>query len=143
LLEQDELVGVFPEGYPIFGRSSREGYEVGRFNSSDFVRMALMTNSPIIPVALVPSVDPTITRVRSAAQRWIRELPLFSAIITQEPRHVSSPMPLPTKIFIEFGDPITLEEYGPEDSSDLGLGSEIADHVREIIQQMISDRQTQ
>ena len=53
LLEQEELVGVFPERYPVFGRAQRDRFNLERFRSTAFVEMASKTGTPIIPVGII------------------------------------------------------------------------------------------
>ena len=49
-------------------------------------------------------------------------------------------IPLPTKWYIDFGEPIPMEQYGPEAANNLVLVSQLTDQVRNIVQQMIYDR---
>ncbi|NIP24500.1 MAG: glycerol acyltransferase, partial [Phycisphaerae bacterium] len=53
LLEQEELVGVFPEGYKGVGKLFKDRYKLARFGRGGFVKMALKTQAPIIPVSVV------------------------------------------------------------------------------------------
>ncbi|HEX7974861.1 MAG TPA: lysophospholipid acyltransferase family protein, partial [Anaerolineales bacterium] len=53
LLEQDQLVAVYPEGYKGVGKLFRERYRLARFGRGGFVRMALKTQAPMIPVSVV------------------------------------------------------------------------------------------
>src|SRR5204863_3220407 len=53
LLEQDEIVMVFPEGVKGTGKPFSERYRLQRFGRGGFVEVALRTRSPIIPVAVV------------------------------------------------------------------------------------------
>src|SRR5450631_3665095 len=53
LLMRDELVGVFPEGVKGVGKYFRDRYRLARFGRGGFVRLALRTRSPIIPVSIV------------------------------------------------------------------------------------------
>ncbi|MCA9977647.1 MAG: acyltransferase family protein, partial [Anaerolineales bacterium] len=53
LLENDELVGVFPEGYKGVGKLFRDRYKLARFGRGGFVKMALTTGAPMIPTAII------------------------------------------------------------------------------------------
>jgi 1-acyl-sn-glycerol-3-phosphate acyltransferase len=53
LLEQDELVMVFPEGVKGTGKPFSERYRLQRFGRGGFVEVALRTRAPIVPVAVV------------------------------------------------------------------------------------------
>jgi hypothetical protein len=51
--------------------------------------------------------------------------------------------PLPTKWTIDFGKPIPMDNYGPDDADNLVLISQITDQVRNTIQDMVYDRLAQ
>ena len=57
LLEQDELVTVFPEGAKGAGKDFSERYRLQRFGRGGFVEIALRTGAPIVPVAVVGSEE--------------------------------------------------------------------------------------
>ena len=57
LLEQDELVMVFPEGAKGTGKPFSERYRLQRFGRGGFVEVALRTGAPIVPVAVVGSEE--------------------------------------------------------------------------------------
>ena len=74
LLNRDELVAVFPEGVKGVGKYFRDRYRVARFGRGGFVRLAIRTRSPIVPVSVVgaeeiypSSSGPTSSAVRSAS----------------------------------------------------------------------------
>ncbi len=53
LLLKDELVAVFPEGEKGMGKLWKDRYRLQRFGRGGFVKLALRTGAPIIPVAVV------------------------------------------------------------------------------------------
>ena len=57
LLEQDQLVAVFPEGVKGTGKPYSERYRLQRFGRGGFVEIALRTGAPIVPVAVVGSEE--------------------------------------------------------------------------------------
>ena len=59
LLEQDELVMVFPEGVKGTGKPFSERYRLQRFGRGGFVKLAIRTRAPIIPVAVVGAEEAT------------------------------------------------------------------------------------
>ena len=65
LLEQEELVAVFPEGYKGVGKLFKDRYKLARFGRGGFVRMALKTQAPIIPVAIVGAEETYISLAKS------------------------------------------------------------------------------
>src|SRR5258706_106354 len=59
LLEKDELVAVFPEGEKGMGKLWKDRYRLQRFGRGGFVKLALRTRAPIIPVAVVGAEEAT------------------------------------------------------------------------------------
>ena len=57
LLEQDQLVAVFPEGVKGTGKPFAERYRLQRFGRGGFVEIALRAGAPIVPVAVVGSEE--------------------------------------------------------------------------------------
>ncbi len=57
LLKRDELIAVFPEGVKGMAKPFSQRYNLQRFGRGGFVRIALRTNTPIIPVAVVGSEE--------------------------------------------------------------------------------------
>jgi len=83
LLCKDELVAVFPEGEKGMGKLWRERYRLQRFGRGGFVKLALRTASPIIPVAVVGAEEaaPMLGKVTWFAKNigipWIPVTPTF------------------------------------------------------------------
>jgi hypothetical protein len=69
LLEQDEVVMVFPEGVKGTGKQFSERYRLQRFGRGGFVEVALRTGSPIIPVAVVGSDLPEARECEAGGAR--------------------------------------------------------------------------
>ncbi len=49
-------------------------------------------------------------------------------------------MPLPTKWYIDVGEPIPMEGYGPDAAENIVLVSQLTDQVRNVVQQQIYRR---
>jgi 1-acyl-sn-glycerol-3-phosphate acyltransferase len=139
LLEEDELVAVFPEGTSGTQKLYRDRYRLRRFGRGGFVEIALRTGAPIVPVAIVGSEEihpkladaPLLARVTGA--------PFFPVTPTFPALGPLGAIPLPSRWRIEFCEPIDLSEFGPEAASDRALVFELSEHVRELIQQKVWD----
>jgi 1-acyl-sn-glycerol-3-phosphate acyltransferase len=137
LLDQDELVMIFPEGVKGTGKPFSERYRLQRFGRGGFVEIALRTGSPIVPVAVVGSEEiyPKLADAgpiaRAIGAPFVPITPTFPLL---------GPLgliPLPSKWRIEFCDPIGVAEHGAEAAEDRGLLFDISEHVRETIQEAL------
>lgn len=134
LLSAGELVGVWPEGFKGIGKPFSERYKLQRFGRGGFVSAALRTGSPIIPTAIVGSeeIHPMLGNAKTLAR--ILGLPYFPLTPTFPWLGPLGLIPLPSKWYIEFGEPIETASYGPEAADDPMLVFELTDRVREQIQ---------
>ena len=134
LLDQDELVGVFPEGAKGTGKDFRDRYRLQRFGRGGFVELALRTGSPIVPVAVVGSEEiyPKIGESRALAR--LTGAPFFPITPTFPWLGPAGAVPLPSKWRIEFCDPIDVSGYGPDAASNRALVFELSERVRDTIQ---------
>src|SRR2546427_5998567 len=134
LLGTGELVGVWPEGFKGIGKPFGERYKLQRFGRGGFVSAALRTGAPIIPTSIVGSeeIHPMIGNAKTLAR--LLGLPYFPVTPTFPWLGPLGLVPLPSKWYIEFGEPISTEGYGPEGVYDPMLVFELTDRVRETIQ---------
>lgn len=137
LLEHDELVAVFPEGEKGMGKLWKDRYRLQRFGRGGFVKLALRTGAPIIPVAVVGAEEaaPMLGKVtwfaRNIGIPWIPVTPTFPWL------GPAGLLPLPSKWFVAFGPPIDLGASGPAAADDRLLVNRLADQIRTQIQQMV------
>ncbi|UCG25143.1 MAG: acyltransferase family protein [Chloroflexota bacterium] len=143
LLEQDELVGVFPEGYKGVGKLFKDRYKLARFGRGGFVKMALNTQSPIIPVSVVGAEETYISLAKSPTLARLTGFPYFPISPRFPWLGPLGAIPWPTKWYIDFGEPISMEAYGLDAAEDMVLVSQLTDQVRNIVQEMISFRLSQ
>ena len=137
LLEDDQLVAVFPEGVKGAGKDWKDRYRLQRFGRGGFVEIALRTGSPIVPVAVVGSEE---------IYPKIAEAPLL-ARLTGSPYFPITPtfpwlgplglVPLPSRWRIEYCEPIDTARYGPKAAEDRTLVFELTERVRDTIQQTL------
>jgi 1-acyl-sn-glycerol-3-phosphate acyltransferase len=137
LLEQDQLVAVFPEGVKGTGKPFAERYRLQRFGRGGFVEIALRAGAPIVPVAVVGSEEiyPKLADVPALARAI--GAPFFPVTPTFPWLGPLGAVPLPSKWRIEFCEPIATAPYGADAASDRGLVLELTDQVRETVQQAV------
>jgi 1-acyl-sn-glycerol-3-phosphate acyltransferase len=137
LLEQDQLVAVFPEGVKGTSKPFAERYRLQRFGRGGFVEIALRTGAPIVPVAVVGSEEiyPKIGELPLVA-RLVRA-PFFPVTPTFPWLGPLGVVPLPSRWRIEFLEPIPTSGYGPAAVADRPLVLELSERVRSAIQEAV------
>ncbi len=140
LLEQEQLVAVYPEGYKGVGKLFKDRYRLARFGRGGFIRMALQTQASIIPVSVVGAEETYISLTQAPAIARMIHFPYFPISPTWPWFGLLGFVPLPTKWYIDFGEPIAMDGYGPGAAENAMLVSQLADQVRNEVQQMIYKR---
>lgn len=136
LLSSGELVGVYPEGFKGVGKPFSERYKLQRFGRGGFVSAALRTRAPIIPCSIVGAEEiyPLLGNAKMLAR--LLGLPYFPLTPTFPWLGPLGMIPLPSKWYIEFGEPIETESLADR-ADDPMLTFNVADQVRETIQQTL------
>ena len=134
LLSAGELVGVWPEGFKGIGKPFRERYELRRFGRGGFVRTALRCEVPIVPVSIIGSEEthPVLGHAKVLAR--LLDLPYFPITPTFPWLGPLGLVPLPSKWYLEFGEPIPVQRYGAAAADDPATVFDLTDRVRETIQ---------
>ena len=137
LLSDGEIVGVWPEGYKGIGKPFAERYKLQRFGRGGFVAAALRTKTPIIPTAIVGAEEtyPMIANATVVAR--LLGLPYFPITPTFPLLGPLGLIPLPSKWFIHFGEPIHTDQCPENAADDPMLVFDLTDQVREQIQQTL------
>ncbi len=137
LLSSGELVGVWPEGFKGVGKRFADRYKLQRFGRGGFVSAALRTRTPIIPAAIVGAEEtyPMIADIKPLAR--LLGLPYFPVTPLFPLLGPLGMVPMPSKWYIEFGEPIPTEHFGDGAEDDPMLVFNLTDQVRETIQQAL------
>ncbi len=137
LLSSGEIVGVWPEGFKGIGKPFKDRYKLQRFGRGGFVSAALNTGVPIIPVSIVGAEEiyPMIGDVKALARLF--GFPYFPITPTFPLLGPLGAIPLPSKWYIEFGEPIKTDNFGENAADDPMLVFNLTDQVRETIQQTL------
>jgi 1-acyl-sn-glycerol-3-phosphate acyltransferase len=134
LMSSGELVGVWPEGFKGIGKPFRDRYKLQRFGRGGFVAAALRIGVPIIPCSIVGAEEiyPKIGDIKPLARLfgapYFPVTPLFPAF------GALGLVPLPSKWYIEFGEPIRTDTIDPAEADDPMTVFHLTDQVRETIQ---------
>lgn len=125
-LEGGDPLILFPEGEEGNFKPTRSRYRLRRFRRG-FVRLALMTGSPIVPSIVIGAEETNITL---GQVRWAKEI---LGIIVPIPLNV---LPLPAKWKIKFLKPIRLAK-DPERANDMSYVTRLSRQIRIQIQHEI------
>ena len=142
LLAHGEAVMVFPEGQRGFIKPYHKAYQLQRFGLG-FARLALETNTPIVPIGIVGAEEtsPGIARLETVA-RWLGApaLPLTWTMPWLGPAGF---IPLPTKFRIRFGEPLRLEgDPNDEDAVIEGHVDQVKDAIRGLVAEGLACRKS-
>ncbi len=139
LLKEDELVLVFPEGIKGIEKSNAKRYQLQRFGRGGYIKLCLMTHTPVIPVAIVGSEDvhPILSNIRLLAKSF--NVPYFPITPTWPLLGPLGLLPLPAKWRIRFGDPIYVNQFDPDTANDRVAVQRLSNQVRETIQKMLKE----
>jgi 1-acyl-sn-glycerol-3-phosphate acyltransferase len=134
LLEDDQLIMVFPEGARGGGKTVWERYQLKPFGQG-FMRLAMKTRAPIIPFGFIggEEICPSLVDLKPLARiLGMPYLPLTPTLL---------PLPLPAKCSIYFGEPMTFEGTGREEDAEIQVKVEaVRDAVGALISEGLSRR---
>jgi 1-acyl-sn-glycerol-3-phosphate acyltransferase len=135
LLHNEEAVIAFPEGIRGMNKLFTERYRLQRFGFG-FMRLALKTSTPIVPVAVVGSEEqaPAIANLTSLGR--LIGAPAFPITLTWPWLGPLGLLPLPVRYRIYFGAPMRFE--GDPDDEDAAIGRRVT-KVKQAIQNMLDE----
>jgi 1-acyl-sn-glycerol-3-phosphate acyltransferase len=140
LLSRDEAVLVFPEGMQGLGKSWRRRHQLQRFGRGGFVRLAVRTQTVLVPVAVVggEETSPLLGKVEALKALlpdmapWLPITPLFPLL---GPLGL---LPLPARWRIRVGEPINPADHVSEEGDAVAVNA-LASRIRDRIQKDVSE----
>ncbi len=132
LLAQGEALLVFPEGTRGISKTFDKRYKLSEFGLG-FMRLAIETNTPIVPVAVVGAEEQYISVANVETLAKLLRMPAFPII--PQLFLPGGQLPLPTKYRLWFGEPMTFT--GDPDDDDSIIDEKVW-LVKQTIQSMLN-----
>ena len=127
LLNDERLLVVYPEGARGTGKLYKDRYTLVRFGTG-FMRLALATNSPIVPHAFIGGEEALPVMYHAKTLAKIVRAPYWPV-----PKHII-PVPLPVQCDLLFGEPMTFDGDGTEsDEVIVGYVEQVRARIRTLI----------
>ena len=123
---------VFPEGMKGILKLYRQRYQLEEFGQG-FMRLALETDTPIVPVAVIGGEEQYISVANAEGLAKLLRVPAFPII--PQVLLPGGQLPLPTKYRLWFGEPMRFS--GDSDDDDAVMEEKVW-LVRQTIQEMVS-----
>jgi 1-acyl-sn-glycerol-3-phosphate acyltransferase len=133
MLHHGECVAAFPEGVRGMNKLYRDRYELQRFGLG-FMRLALETRTPIVPVGIVGSEEQQPGFANLSGLARLLGMPAFPITLGFPWLGPLGMLPLPVKYRIYFGEPILFD--GSADEEDAAI-QERVDVVKSEITAML------
>jgi 1-acyl-sn-glycerol-3-phosphate acyltransferase len=132
LLRQEELILAFPEGTRGIAKPFTRRYQLEEFGLG-FMRLAIQTRSPIVPVAVIGAEEQYIN---VGNLEWLAKT-LRVPVLPIVPQFLlpGGLLPLPTKYHLYFGEPMNFDGDPDDDDS---IIEEKVWLVRQTIQSMLN-----
>jgi 1-acyl-sn-glycerol-3-phosphate acyltransferase len=128
LLSEGRPVCIFPEGIQGIAKPFAERYRLKRFGRGGFVKLALRTGKPILPVAIVGAEE---------SLPLLGKLPGQFLGLPYLPVTPLGPIPLPAKWHLRIGRPLPVPQ-GARDT-DLAAVESMVDATRTTIEHMLKE----
>ncbi|MEO1229282.1 MAG: lysophospholipid acyltransferase family protein [Myxococcota bacterium] len=134
LLENERLLMVYPEGARGTEKLYPDRHRLVDFGTG-FLRLALRTGTPIVPVAFVGGGDaiPTVVNLYGVARRFgVPYIPITPWLVT---------WPRPTTLQIYFGEPLTFDGEGNEEDIVIHRWVEtVKESIRVLLERGVKER---
>ncbi|NOY68837.1 MAG: acyltransferase family protein [Deltaproteobacteria bacterium] len=130
MLQNDEVIVVFPEGVRGSGKPYRKKYQLQRFGNG-FMHIAIANKTPIIPVGVVGCEEtiPSLGDIKPLAK--LIGIPYVP---------IAFPLPLPAKVILNFGEPMVFEGDIDNEKSVTEKVETVKNEIRRLIKKGRSER---
>lgn len=129
LLDQGDMLLLFPEGTPGIGKPFAERYHLQEWRKGH-CEMAIRYGAPVVPVGIVGAEEQMPQIARIPVRRLGLPLPYLPVPATL--------IPLPVHYHIVYGAPIRLDqEHAPAEADDPRVVSAAAERVKRAVQELI------
>jgi 1-acyl-sn-glycerol-3-phosphate acyltransferase len=135
LLERDEAILAFPEGVRGISKTFAKRYQLEEFGLG-FMRLALRTGAPVVPVAVVGAEEQVPSFVSFKPLAKLMGAPAFPITPTFPWLGPLGILPLPVKYRLHFGKPMHFS--GDPEAEDEVVGEKVK-QVRRTLQRMLRD----
>lgn len=129
LLRKGRCVMIFPEGAAGNFKPTAQRYQLQEFRRG-FVRMAMATKAPIVPVVVIGAEETNINLSNISLTNMLK------GTIIPIPLNV---IPLPAKWKIIFLPAIDMRKYSKKDAANSDLVHSISESVKKLIQDRINE----
>lgn len=131
MLENEEVITVFPEGIRGSGKLYKDRYQLKRFGNG-FVHLAMKYNAPIIPVGVVGCEEtiPAFANFKPLAR--LLGLPYVP---------VALPFIFPAKVILNFGKPIHFDNTELTEDQVEQRVEQVKSAIRDLIAKGLSERE--
>jgi 1-acyl-sn-glycerol-3-phosphate acyltransferase len=142
LLEAENAILVFPEGAKGSGKTWDRRYRLERFGRG-FMRLALQTSSPIVPVAVIGGEESIISLHNLEPLARLLKTPYFPLPPLLPLLGPLAFLPLPVRFHLQFGEPMHFS--GPFDDEDEAIEvkvKQVTDRLQGMIDEGLQRRQS-
>ncbi len=131
LLEQGEMLMLFPEGTVGIGKPWSERYRLQVWRQGH-CELALRFGAPVVPVAIVGAEEQMPQLAQIPVGRW------FDSPIPHVPIP-ATPLPLPARFYVLYGEPLAFHQRFPSSAADdPDVVAACADEVRAAVEGLIA-----
>jgi 1-acyl-sn-glycerol-3-phosphate acyltransferase len=142
MLHRGECVLAFPEGVRGMNKVYADAYQLQEFGLG-FMRLALETNTPIVPFGVVGSEEqaPGIANLVGVGKLF--GMPAFPITLTWPWLGPLGMIPLPARYYIRFGEPMWFEgDHNDEDEVIEQKVMEVKSTIQEMLREGLASRES-